>query len=127
MLLLEIRGKSIAFSAAVRKKERERENEIVKEIDILEKKEDIDLEKITELKRTLQNIREKKLKGMLIRSRAKWVEQGEKASKYFCNLENRNYVSKRMTSLFNENNEELTNPYLIRKEVFNFYNSLYSS
>ena len=68
MLLLEIRGKSIAFSAAVRKKERERENEIIKEIDILEKKDDVDLEKVSDLKRMLQNIREKKLKGMLIRS-----------------------------------------------------------
>ena len=37
-----------------------------------------------------------KLKGAMIhvRSRAKWIEEGEKPSSYFCNLEKRNYVNK---------------------------------
>ena len=50
----------------------------------------------------LKVIREKKLQGTLIRSRARWVEQGEKPSKYFCNLENRNFISKHVSSVFSK-------------------------
>ena len=31
----------------------------------------------------IKDIRENKLKGTLIRSRARWIDQGEKPSKYF--------------------------------------------
>ena len=127
MLLLELRGKSIAFSAAIRKKERENEEKIENLINQLEKSFETNSEKIQELKEELREMREKKLKGVLIRSRARWIEQGEKASKYFCSLENRNFVSKRMTSLINDNNEEIFNPDSIRKEVLSFYKNLYLS
>ena len=47
------------------------------------------------LKKTeLENHRKEKLQGHIIRSRAKWVEEGEKATKYFCNLETRNFLNK---------------------------------
>ena len=127
MLLLELRGKSIAFSAAIRKKEREREACIENQINQLENSIDTDLDKISELKEELRENREKKLKGVLIRSRARWIEQGEKASRYFCKLENRNFVSKRMTSIINDNNVELFNQDDIRNEVLFFYKNLYSS
>ena len=84
-------------------------------------------DKINELKKELQEIRDGKLKGMLIRSRARWVEEGEKASRYFCSLENRNFVSKRMSSLINNEGRELFKDTEIRSEVQNFYKSLYSS
>ena len=75
----------------------------------------------------MKNLREKKLIGSLIRSRARWVEQGEKPTNYFCHLENRNFVSKRMNFILKNNEEEIYDPNLIKKEVFNFYNKLYTS
>ena len=75
----------------------------------------------------IKTIRENRLKGTLIRSRAKWIEQGEKPTNYFCNLENRHFVSKRMSSLTNKYETELTNELQIEKEVFNFYQNLYTS
>lgn len=30
------------------------------------------------------------MEGVKIRFRAKWISEGEKVTKYFCNLENRN-------------------------------------
>ena len=62
----------------------------------------------------------------MIRARARWIEEGEKPSNYFCNLENRNFVSKRMVSLLKPNNEEITDFNSINKEVGNFYKNLYS-
>ena len=34
------------------------------------------------------------MKGKLVRSRAQWVDKGEKPTKYFCGLESKNYTSK---------------------------------
>ena len=42
-------------------------------------------------------IREKRMEGVLLRSRARWIAEGEKIKKYFCGLEKRNYISKQMT------------------------------
>ena len=40
-------------------------------------------------KRELKNIIEYKTKGAIIRSKARWYNEGEKNNKYFLNLENR--------------------------------------
>mgnify|MGYP000291876605 CR=1 FL=1 len=34
-----------------------------------------------------------------MRSRVEWIEEGEKPSKYFCNLESQNFISKQITKL----------------------------
>ena len=44
-------------------------------------------------------LRKEKLKGHCIRARAKWVEEGEKPTKYFCNMESRNYYSKLISKI----------------------------
>ena len=54
---------------------------------------------IDELKKELTKIQEEKLKGSIIRSRAEWIQFGEKPSKLFCNLEKYNYTTKTITSL----------------------------
>ena len=38
----------------------------------------------------LTALRNKRVEGMVVRSRAKWLYEGEKNSKYFCKLEKRN-------------------------------------
>ena len=44
----------------------------------------------------LENIRKHKLRGQIVRARAKWIEEGEKPSTYFCSLEARNFTSKQI-------------------------------
>ena len=78
-------------------------------------------------KEELEALRAEILEGVLIRSKAKWIGEGEKMSKYFCNLENRHYVSKRMTSLIKDNDEEIDNNEDILTEVKSFYEKLYES
>ena len=34
------------------------------------------------------------MQGYIVRSRARWVEEGEKPTKYFCNLESHNFINK---------------------------------
>ena len=42
----------------------------------------------------LEDIRDRKIDGMIIRSRSNWHEKGERSSKYFFNLEKQNWVKK---------------------------------
>ena len=35
----------------------------------------------------------------MLRSRANWIEHGEKPSKYFCSLEKRNYINKNVIKI----------------------------
>ena len=49
-------------------------------------------------KKNFEQLREKRLRGSLVRSRAIWRENSEKPSKYFLTLERR-YLSKRISSI----------------------------
>lgn len=54
-------------------------------------------------------MRQKNRDGILIRSKARWIEVSEKLSKYFCNLENRNYISKNIKEIEKNNSEIISN------------------
>ena len=83
------------------------------------------LDEKTQLK--LENIRKKKMEDILIRFRAKWIDEGEKINKYFCNLENRNFISKSMTKIVSHNGTVLTDTSSICMEAKTFYETLFAS
>ena len=99
---------------------------MLKEIDNLEKEENIDYEKLERKQSELENLRQKKMEGVKIRSRARWICEGEKVSKYFCNLESRNYVSKCMSSLSSKSGNLIQDQKEILNETMQFYKDLYS-
>ena len=126
--MVEIRGNTIKYSSNKKKKEEEEEKKLIQDIHRLENLSNLDMEDmiiLEEKKTKLLEFREKKIKGMMIRSRLHWLQQGEKPSRYFCNLENRNLVSKRMT--YNENDEGnmLFDQDDLTKETCTFYKNLY--
>ena len=83
--------------------------------------------KLKSYKQELIALREKKMEGVLLRSRARWVAEGEKKiTTYFCALEKRNYVSKQMIRLTLNNGEEIYETKEIIKAVKMFYERLYS-
>ena len=128
-LLLEIRGRTISFSSQKKKKEQKEENILNENIRKLENKENLNQNEMVELedkKCLLQEIREKKIRGMMIRSRLQWLQDGEKPSKYFCGLENRNFVSKRMSFIETDNHDILFEQEDLIRETKSFYQSLYS-
>ena len=45
-------------------------------------------------KKELENLRKEKLNGIMIRSCAQWLSEGEKPSSYFCSLEKFYYTEK---------------------------------
>ena len=127
VLLMEIRGKTISYSSYLKKKNNQRENELISDIDNLEQETTHRHDILENKKKELIEIREKKMEGVRVRSRAKWVEEGEKPTSYFCNLENRNFVSKCMTSLISHKNKLIKTQSDILNEAKLFFKKLYSS
>jgi hypothetical protein len=52
------------------------------------------VEELENKKQELEKLMKHNLHGNFIRSRARWIEEGKKPSKYFCALESRNFISK---------------------------------
>ncbi|KAK3083672.1 hypothetical protein FSP39_001222 [Pinctada imbricata] len=103
MILLEVRGIKISYASYKKKIQNETEQNLLKEIEEIEQNNPgvINYQQLEEKKNELENLRKEKLKGSIIRSKAKWVEEGEKPSKYFCNMESRNFVNKTIKKRLN--------------------------
>ena len=95
MLLLQIRGESIKFAPFLKRQTSELENKLVNEIAFLEANQCLhDSDTLKDKKKELEKIREIAIQGTVIRSRAQWLNEGERQSKYFCSLEKYNYTEK---------------------------------
>ena len=135
-VLLMIRGKTIYYSSTKKKIQKKTEIDLENELLTLEnhldsvnnidEKADI-LDKINENKLRLDEINNSKIQGMLIRSKAKWIEKGEKPTKYFLKLETRNFLNKSFTEIEKPDGSKLTNNESIIKEVRNYYEKLYKA
>lgn len=75
----------------------------------------------------LNNIVDQETAGLVVRSRLRWVEHGEKSSRYFCNLEKRSPEKKVIRNLTMEHGTFQTDPDEIMKELHMFYDKLYTS
>ena len=130
VLLLEIRGKSISYSCYKKKKNDQTEKDLISEIENLERNSDVTNENmnyVENLKLELQNIRKHKMQGHMIRSRAQIIENDEKPTKYFCNLETFKAVNKIIPKLERSDGTLITDQYEILNEAKLFYENLYSS
>ena len=125
-LLMEIRGKTIAYASYKKKTSDQRENQLIKEINKLEEKEYLNKNDLLIKKTELEELRKIKLEGLKIRSKAIWVDQGEKPTKYFCALENRNYISKCMPNLIKSDGSKTESEHEIVEETKKYYKNLYS-
>ena len=87
-ILIEIRGKSISYSSHRKKESEKREKELIENIKEVETNlSDTNINEIEVLKEELKIFRQNKMQGILIRSRAQIIEEDEKATNFFCNLE----------------------------------------
>lgn len=82
-----------------------------------------------DLNNELEYIRKEYMRGLLLRANCKWIENGEKPTKYFLTLEKRNYVNKNtcISRLVGDNKQEITDQRLILQEIEHFYSKLFES
>ena len=132
LLKCSIRGKTISYSAYIKKKNDRTELELENSLRTLQHNFDRDPSDIikTEIDKVEQDLiecREKKITGIMARAKAKWEAEGEKCTNYFCNLEKRQYNEKIIPKIIKNDGEEITDQYKILEEQKLFYEKLYSS
>ncbi len=128
MCKMRIRSETIPYCVKKKKERTELKSSLESELKNLEtmmneqRPEIIDQYNIT--KKELTDIEIHEANGSIFRSKAKWSEDGEKNSKFFMNLEKRNFVNKLITQLEVDGNI-ITDPSEILKEEKRFYEKLY--
>ena len=118
---MEVRGFCVQYSKRMNKKRQNREKDLQKHFDRLmnELKNNRSKQNISQLyclQSELNKIIEYKTKGAIIRSRTCWHE-GEKNTKYFLNLEKRQYSKTHITKLKRNGGGEITYPDEILIEI----------
>ena len=127
-----IRGTAVQFSS---KKKKSKENLLAlleNRINILEKKLSINYnlasqQRLDEIRGEYDKIVEEQAIGAQVRSRIQWYEEGERPTKYFLNLEQRNGNNKNISRLILYNGTEITNSSEILTAQQDFYEKLYTS
>lgn len=133
-LLMLIRGNTIKYSSIKKKIKLKEETRLENEIKELEDEIEnntfnINFENmqiLVQKKDRLVEIRKEKIEGVMLRSRSRYQDLGEKPSKYFFNLESRNFTNKVMTKLVDEDETEITNTKDILNYEKTFYEKLYA-
>ena len=126
VLLMEIRGKTISYSSFLKKQENKDEEKLLNDLKQLMSEPILNHDLIRAKNLSLEDLRNKKMEGVKLRSKAKWIDEGEKVTQYFCNLENRNFISKCMPTLISNTGETLNEQDRILLETKNFYQNLYT-
>jgi len=133
LIKMEIHGFTIKFSKLKAKQRRNKESILQNKANqLLEQteKNPSDKKLLNELYATnlyLQALMHQNTKGAILRSRARWQEQGEHNTKYFLNLEKWNHCRKTVTKLKITDNEYMSNQFEILREEEKFYETLYKS
>ena len=136
-ILCQIRGIIISFSKKVARESREEEKtlsinidkspKILENTNLLTEEREEEIAKLNSLNKQYQTIREHRLKGHQIRSRAELSANWEKPSRFFLNLEKKNYLNKNISELLDENDVKITDADQILKMQQIFYQDFFSS
>ena len=120
---MKIRSKTIAYATMKKKRVNKKEIYLEKDIQKLEKsdKSQQDCMTTNDKKAELKALRENRIEGVLIRSKARWIAHGEKVTSYFCSLEKRHYIRKNMAKLIDKDDNILTDNNDILQEVKSFF------
>ena len=107
-----------------KKKTAKEENMLIEEIETLKNCQNLDFDTINSKRKELESLRQKGMEVVYNRSRARWIEEGE--LNIFCSLENRNFISKSITSIAKKDGSIITDKNEIINETKNIYLNLYS-
>ena len=135
MIKMEIRSLTIPYAKKKARNVRNLEKQLESRIESLESKinanpddsTDGEQQEYERLKTELRRIYEKRADGAILRSNIRWIEHGEKPTKYFFNMERRNYNKKTITELTVAGGTTISNDDDILEEIRGFYENLYKT
>ena len=111
-LLLEIRGKTISYCAWEKKSKNAAQNLALHRLELAEVESDRDptneqiRRQVDIAKQEVEEFNRKASEGAQCRARVKWFVEGEKPTKFFCNLEKSNALQKYIPQLLVKENPE---------------------
>merc|ERR1711994_3441 len=140
MLLIDIRGESLKYAITKKRLQKAEFELTIHKVEELEQKvhinpnDDILFEELCTARTRLEDMNKNIAEGAAVRSRARYCIDGEKPSRLFCSLEQKNGAQKFIPSLKvevkdgdNVRLKEIREQKEIEKEVRNFYGDLYSN
>ena len=138
VIKMKVRDKSVSYAAIKSSRIRSREDILYKKIADLEKKIDEKIfcaveqmsqlqTKLDDYRNEIERIIEYRTKGAILRSKTRWHNEGEKNTKYFLNLEKRQYKQGTISRLKRNENDYVTTDKEILHECKTFYKDLYAS
>ena len=74
----------------------------------------------------LEELRDKRMRGYQVRSREEFIKGWEKPSKFFLNLEKKNYINKTIVELIDEDQKTINDPVKILNLQKDFYQDLFT-
>ncbi len=109
-ILLHIRGYTIEYSSRKKRNRVNKQKEIEEKMNTIRNNEYVtNNNEFILLQNQLKSIRKEHMKGLMVRARAKWIEEGKKPTKYFLALKKRNYRNKTVSKIANDNGVMITN------------------
>ena len=136
VMKMQIRANSIKYAKEQKAKQKQTEKTLETEILKLEQMLEDNISdnekweirtKLEIKKQRLEQVILYKTQGSIIRSRARWYNEGEKNTKYFFGLEKRHFNGKTVRNLKIDDNTVLNTDQEILHEARRFYQTLYSS
>ena len=82
---------------------------------------------LTDKKVELEQLRKKKVNGELVRARIQWLSEGEKPSKYFCNLAKKNFIEKTVRNIQLADGTHVIDQQEILKCISQYYQNLFKN
>ena len=133
LIKLAIRNYTIPYCSRKKKLNVQKENDLneeylqlFNEVHSQDHVSDSVLNRYNTVKNELENIEKSKTRGIILRSKAKWVEEGEKNTSYFLRLERANYKNKHIEQLLDTSTRTIiTEPEKILNLQKDFYQNLF--
>ena len=133
LIKLAIRNYTIPYCSRKKKLNVEKENnlneeylQLFNEVHSQDHVSDSVLNRYNTVKNELENIEKSKTRGIILRSKVKWVEEGEKNTSYFLRLERANYKNKHIEQLLDTSTRTIiTEPEKILNLQKDFYQNLF--
>ena len=130
-----ITGVCLEYTARKKKERNKEKNNLLSEIDKIKAQisndtsniDNAPISRLEQLEEKFNKIYDFETKGLIIRSRVRWLEEGERSSKYFCNLENRSWQKKNIYSIRDDEGNIISDQPSILQNIHNFYSRLYSN
>lgn len=93
-ILLHIRGYTIEYSSRKERNRVNKQKEIEEKMNTIRNNEyKTNNDGLILLQNELELTRKEHMKGLMVRARAKWIEEGDKPTNYFLALKKRNYIN----------------------------------